>query len=88
MIEISEIFFFPFSLGIRSLSGDTVLIISPCTEILERLKLSLINLFFLIVITVGFCYLIFLSSELADDIDIFLVSSFIVSYISFFRRRP
>ena len=73
-------------LGIRSPFGDTVIILSPCTDILERLRLSLNNLFFPIFITVGCCSLIFLSSKLADDIDLFLVYSFTVSYVSVFEE--
>ena len=78
-------FLFLFFLGIRYPSGDTVVIISPRTDILERPRMSLINFSFLIVITVGCCSLIFLSSELADDIDI-LVSCFTVSYVLVFEE--
>ena len=84
MIEISESFLFFFLLGIRYLSGDLVVMLSPYTDILEIPRLSLI--FFLIVITVDCCYLILLSSELDDDIDLFLVSSFTVSSVSFFKE--
>ena len=43
-------------------------------------------MFLIIVITVGCCYLIFLSSELADEIDLFLVSIFTVSFVSVFEE--
>ena len=71
MIEIYEGFFFFFLLWIGSPSSDSFGILYPFTYILERLRFSLINLFFLVLITFGYCYLIFLSSELADKVDLF-----------------
>ena len=85
VIEIYESFFFSFFLGIRSLSSDIVFILSPWTDILEGLWFSLLN-FFLIVITVGCCYFIFSSSELADYINLFLVSCFPVSSVKVFEE--
>ena len=86
MIIISESFFFPFFLRIQSTFGDTFIIVSPSTDTLERLRLSRVNLFVLIVSTFGCCYFIFLSFELADNIDIFLGSSFSVSSVSVFEE--
>ena len=81
MIEISESFFFLFFLGIRYPSGDIVVVLHPFTYILETLRLSLIN-FFLILISFGCFSLTFLSSKLADEIDIVLVFGVIVSSVS------
>ena len=80
MIEVSDSFFFPFFLGIRSPSSDTVIV--------EQLQSSRADLFVLIVISVGSCYSIFLSSELANDKYHFLVSSFTMCSVSVFEEDP
>ena len=63
------------------MSGDTVVILAPCTEILETLGLSLPNFSFLNFIPFGCCSLVSLYSKLADEIDLVLFSVFTVSYI-------
>ena len=88
MIENSEIFFLKCFLGIRSLSGDIVVVLPPCTHILETLRLSPINLLFLIIIYFGCCSLAFLSSKLADEIDLVLVSGITVSSVSVLEEDP
>ena len=70
MIEISEGFFYFFQ-RIQYLSGDTVVILDPCTDILEKLELSLLNLSFITIIYFGCCSLVYLSSEMGDEIDLF-----------------
>ena len=56
VIEIYESFFYFFFLGIRSPSGDAGVILSPCKDILETLRLSLINFF---IIKPYLCWLLF-----------------------------
>ena len=63
------------------MSVDTVVVLDPCADILETLGLSLHNLSFLIIIYFGCCYLVNLSSKLADEIDLVLFCGFIVSYV-------
>ena len=82
VIEISESFIFKLFLEIRSLSGDVVVVLLPCTDIMEALQLSLIDFWFLIIINFGCCYLVSLSSKLADEIDLVLVFGFTVSSVS------
>ena len=64
------------------MSGDTVVTLSPCTDILETLLLSLVNLLFKIPIYFGCRLLVFLSSKLADEIDLNLVSGIAASSVS------
>ena len=63
-----------------------VVILAPCTDILETLRLSLINLLFLIIISFGCCSLVSLSSKLADEIDLVLFCGFTVSYVSVIEK--
>ena len=70
------------------MSSDTVVILSICTEILETLRLSLINLLFLIIICFGCCYFASLSSKLDDETDLVLFCGFTVSYISVLEEDP
>ena len=53
--------------------GYTVVILDPCTDILETLGVSLLNLSFLNFISFGCCILALLSDKLADEIELFLV---------------
>ena len=62
--------------------GDTVVILAPCTDILETLGLSLLNMSFLIIISFGCCYFVYLSYKLADEIDLVLFCGFTVSSVS------
>ena len=75
-------FYFLFFLGIRSSPGNIVVVLPPCTDILETLRLSLNNLSFLIPISFGCCSLIFLSSKLADENGLVLVYGVTVSSVS------
>ena len=68
--------------GIQSLSGDKVVILAPCTDILETLGLSLLNLSFINFISFDFCFLVSSSSKLADEIYLVLFSGFNVSSVS------
>ena len=62
--------------------GDTVVILAPCTDILETLGLSLLNLLFLNFISFDFFFLVSLSSKLANEIDFVLFNDFTVSSVS------
>ena len=62
MIKFSELF-------LRSLYGNTVVILDPCTDIHETLGVSLLNLSFLNFISFGCFFLVFLSDKLADEIE-------------------
>ena len=53
------------------LSGDTVVILDPCLDILEKVGLSLLNLSLLNFIYFGCCILVLLSDKMADEIDFF-----------------
>ena len=64
------------------MSGDTVIILDPCTDTLETLGVSLLNLSFLNFISFGCCFLKSLPDKLADGIDPVLFSGFTVSYVS------
>ena len=67
--------------GIQYLSGDTVVILAPCTDILETLGLSLLNYSFLNFIFL-LLFLVSFSSKVADEIDLVLLSVFTVYYVS------
>ena len=60
------------------MSGDKVVILDPCTDILETLGLSLLHLSFLNFISVCCCFLVSLSSKLADEINLVLFGGFTV----------
>ena len=76
LIKVSEIFFLLIVLEIRSLSGDTVVIIVPGLYILERLGLSLLTF-----ISFGWLMLILSSNKLAYEIYLELFSVFTVSSV-------
>ena len=59
------------------LSGDTVVILDPGLDIIERLGLSLFTF-----ISFGCSVLILLSDKLADEIDLYLFSVFTVYSVS------
>ena len=59
------------------MSGDTVLILAPCLDIIETIGLSLLTF-----ISFDFSILVLLSDKLADEIDLDLFSFFTVSSIS------
>ena len=71
-----------------SLFGGTVVILAPCTDILETLGFSPLNLLSLNFITFGCCYLVYLSSKLADEIDLVLFCGFTVSHVSVLEEDP
>ena len=77
LIKVSGIFFLLIFPGIRSLSGDTAVILSPALDILERLGLSLLAFIYF-----GCSMLILLSDKLAYEIDLDVFSVFIMSYVS------
>ena len=64
------------------MSGDTVVLIDPCIDILETLGVSLLNFSFINFISFGFCLLVLLSDKLADEIDLVLFSGLTVSSVS------
>ena len=64
------------------MSGDTVVTLSPCTDILETLLLSFVDFIFLILIYFGCRYSICISFKLADAIDINSVSGIYASSVS------
>ena len=82
VIKISESFFLKLFLGIQYPSVNIVVLLPPCTNILETLRLSLINFLFLFIHYFGCCSLVYLSSKLADEIDPVLVCGFTVSSVS------
>ena len=82
------IVFFSFFPGIWSPSGETVVILSTGTDTLETLQLSRANLFVFILIYFGSSSSIFLSSELDNDNDLFIVSIFTVFYVSVLEEDP
>ena len=59
------------------MSGDRVVILAPCIDILEKLGLSLLNFIYF-----GCFILVLLSDKLADEIDLASFSGFTVSYVS------
>ena len=63
------------------MSKDTVVILYPCTDILETLGVSLINLSFLNFISFGCYFLVSLSDKLDNEIDLVLFSGFTVSSV-------
>ena len=63
--------------GIRSLSGDTVVILDLCLDIIEEPRLSLLTF-----ICFGCYILVLLSDKLADEIDLVFFSNITVSYVS------
>ena len=71
------------------MSGDTVIILASCRDILETLGVSLLNLSFLIFISFGCCcfFFVFLSNKLADKIDIVLFIGFTMSSVSFLSEE-
>ena len=83
MIKISENFFFLLLQRIQSLSGDIVVILAPCTEIIEKLGVSLVNLSFLNFISFSFSFLVSLSDKLADEIDPVLFSGLLCLMFQF-----
>ena len=68
--------------GIWYLSGNTVVILAPWTDIIETLGVSLLNFSFLNFIYFDCFFLVSLSSKLAGEIDLVLFSGFIVSSVS------
>ena len=70
------------------MSGDTVVILAPCTYILETVGVSLLNFSFLSFIYFGCCFLVFLSDKLADEIYPVLFSGFTVSCVSVLPEDP
>ena len=81
VMKFSDNFFFLSLQRIQSLSGDIVVILAPCTEILEKLGVSLVNLSFLNFISFSFSFLVSLSYKLVYEIDLVLFSVFTVSYV-------
>ena len=52
--------------GIQSFSGETFIILFPCADILETIRVPLLNVSFLHFILFVCCFLVSLSSKLAD----------------------
>ena len=64
------------------MSGDTVVILDLCTDILETLGLSLLNMSFLNLIYFGCFSLVSLPYKLAHEIDLVLFLGFNLSSVS------
>ena len=62
--------------------GDTVVILPPCKDILETLRLTLHNFSCIIIMYFGCCYLVYLSSKLVAETDFVLFCCFTVSSVS------
>ena len=80
LIKVSDSFFLLILRGIRSLSGDTVVILAPCLDILEILGLSLLTF-----ISFGFSVLVLLSDKMDDEIDLDYLVFYCVFCFSPFR---
>ena len=68
---------------IQSLSGDTIVILSPSLDILETLSLLLLTFIYF-----GFSILVLLSDKLYYEIDLVFFSGFTVSYVSVLEEDP